>query len=236
MDSSIRTRLKSTRAWIWIAVVLILGAAIAVALVLWARSHLPSEKRPDLWFEVAKAGVQLGVVAVLGGLVALALRSVDAAREDRRSVREYRLSILHDLLDAYNGIKTARRTLRAFGLQMPQSGSLSAGQIAEYRSQSRSLMEIQLSLEKIVRELETRPDLFRASDGLRDALDDAETYVHDLGKEWEENGVWLKEGADAARLAELSELQPFLRTRDEEFYKRVSRPIRHALETIGREL
>ena len=97
-------------------------------------------------------------------------------------MREYRLSILHDLLDAYNGIKTARRSLPAFCLQMPQSGSLSAGQIAEYRSQSRSLMEIQLSLEKIVRELETRPDLFRASDGLRDALDDAETYVHDLGR------------------------------------------------------
>ena len=234
MGSWIRTRLSSAPAWIWIAVFLSLG--ISIFLVFWARSNLPAAQRSDVWLEVAKAGVQLGVIAVLGGLVTLALRSVDAAREDRRRLREYRLSILHDLLASYNGIKTARRILRAFGFRMPTSGRLSAEQIAEYRAQSRSLIEIQLSLEKIVRELEARPDLFADSDDLRAALGDAGDYVHDVGKEWEENGAWLKEGVQAAKLANLRALQGFLRTRDTDFDQRVSKPIASALKTMGGQL
>jgi len=214
-----------------------LGSGLTAALLLVSLGAwlLPSSRRPDIWFEVAKAGVQLGVVVILGGVVAAALRYLDATREDRRRLQEYRLGVFHDLLAAYTRIKAARRTLRAFGFRATVDAGLDADQVAEYRAQMRLLLHSQLSLEKVRRELATRPDLFRDT-SLRDSISGPEKYVHSLVNEWEEKGVMITDGADAGRLGTLSELQAFLGPADQTFRENLSRPMEDVQAAMRSEL
>jgi hypothetical protein len=94
----------------------------------------------DLWFEVAKAGVQLVTIGVLGGTLTAAwkiitdMRQEEAAKEakklqdaaateakerDREIERNEKIRAeLVSLFDTYNGVKTVRRTIRSLGLDL----------------------------------------------------------------------------------------------------------------------
>ena len=115
--------MKHSAFW-WLVVVLVCGLLAGAGLVAAGLLFTSSSRRSDIWIDLAKAGVQLGVVVVIGGVIATLLRSFDDYRDYRRREREYRLSVFHDLLGAYKGLKAARRTLRAFGFRAPASGTL----------------------------------------------------------------------------------------------------------------
>lgn len=79
------------------------------------------------WLEVAKAGVQILAVAVVGGLAAAAWKTREQRREkdaddklreeEGRSERRAKIRAeLAELVDLYNDVKTVRRTLRNLGL------------------------------------------------------------------------------------------------------------------------
>jgi hypothetical protein len=68
------------------------------------------------WLEVAKAGVQLVAVAVLGGAAAWAWRARERARDQEAERKAKLRSELAELVALYNDGKNVRRTLRSLGL------------------------------------------------------------------------------------------------------------------------
>jgi hypothetical protein len=107
------------RARDWTTLAFLGGALIAVVLV--AASQIIPEKPPEVWPEVAKAGVQIGLVGLVASGVTHLLGRATAARDRDRRIEAYRLRIFGELVEAYNGIKAVRRTLRALGLREPQA-------------------------------------------------------------------------------------------------------------------
>jgi hypothetical protein len=172
----------------WRQLALFVGVALAVAAVAILAGILFSDKRPDLAFEAGKAGLQLGVVTVFGAGVALGLRQFDVARDERARLREYRLSVFRDTVDAYHKVKTVRRTLRALDLVPPASGSVSSKQADEFHAQMCALNEAELSLEKIRREIEGQEEAFPTASKQLSGLSAMERYLRDILRVWETPG------------------------------------------------
>jgi len=128
--------------------VFLAGVAISAGLVI--ASLVVPEEPPDVWPELLKAGVQIGLVGLVASGVTQMLGSA-------RDLREYRLRIFNELAESYNGIKAVRRTLRGLGFRQPSAGDqVTADQADKYFDQMQSLIASQLALERINRELETR--------------------------------------------------------------------------------
>lgn len=70
----------------------------------------------DFWLEVAKAGVQLVAVAVLGGMAAAAWRARERNRDQEAERKAKLRGELAELVRLYNDVKKVRRTLRSLGL------------------------------------------------------------------------------------------------------------------------
>ena len=86
-----------------------------------------------------------------------------------------------------------------------------------------SLVECQLSLERVGRELRTS--------GPRDARDawgairTAEKYVHDIVEDWEIHGVEITEGVPTSELTDLNHLQSFLGPAEQGFLENATKPM-----------
>jgi hypothetical protein len=187
--------------------VFLLGLVIAVVITalgtLWADEL-------DFWGELAKAGIQLGVVVVGGAVLTTMISVLQAERENRRQESEaLRLSILRDLTTAYDGLKEARRTLRASGLRSP-SGELTAEQVDEFGAEMRSLNKLQLSLERCAKKIRTQSGMLANAGLLACHISRLEEYAHELIQEWEENSEEIVPGGDARSVANLQALQRFL--------------------------
>jgi hypothetical protein len=186
-----------------------------------------SESRSsELWFEVAKAGLQLLAIAVLGGAVAWAFRSLDAGRDDRRRRDEYLASVANDLWDAYNRIKAVRRRLIAAGFRKRDAGlssePLTEEQVAELRGQMIELIDAQLMLERLARGVETQPSLYSPSGKeIGSSLRRAERYVNDAIDDWETCGRKIEAGRDMDTVKQLLERE------------RVKRPLEQFHEFLG---
>ena len=70
----------------------------------------------DFWLEVAKAGVQLVSVAVLGGIAAGAWRARERSRDQEAERKTKLRGERAELVALYNDVKEVRRTLRSLGL------------------------------------------------------------------------------------------------------------------------
>jgi hypothetical protein len=208
----------------WVRRALTGAAVIAVALLIIGLAATAPSKRADLWFEAAKAGLQLGVVVIVGAVVGYALRYLEAERElarrreeaerqEQRRLDQYRLNLARDLLAAYNDVKRVRRTLRAYGFASTDRGiELTADQVAEFRKQMNSLIEAQLSLEMVKREIQGQDRVFDADAlGLVKRLSDAEKYVSDVIHDWETYGTAIDVDRDASdAMSDFKQLQGFL--------------------------
>jgi hypothetical protein len=158
--------------------------AIATALIA-VGTWFADDKSSDVALEAAKAGLQLGVLTIVSGVVAQGLKSFNDGLEDRRRLNEYRLTVFRDTVDAYHKVKTVRRTLRAAGLSVPAPGPLRADQVDQFDEQMRALNEAELSLERVRRELEAQSAAFaNASAHLAD-LDACEKYLRKVLESWE---------------------------------------------------
>jgi len=185
---------------------------------------------------MAKGGIQLFVVVVVGTAVAYAFRREESERDHRRRLDEYRRGVLLELVEAYNRIKEVRRTLRAYGFRSPRSDTqsadtLSADQSNEFQTQMRVLAKAQLSLEKIRREIGAQPQIFRThgDDRIECLIRKAGDYVNKVVDDWEKSGVTIVAGADAHLLDDkdnFKNLQAFLdRARHGQFEQEVSDPV-----------
>lgn len=98
-----RNRLVAPQ-WHWPAAIFLTVAAVAVAMIVAGKSG-----SDDFALELAKAGLQLLVVAIFGGAVSQAFRSLDAHREELRRIDAYRAATVDKLFDAYHQVKAVRR-------------------------------------------------------------------------------------------------------------------------------
>jgi hypothetical protein len=173
------------------------AVALAVAVAFIALGASYTSHPGDLWFELAKAGMQLFAVGILGAVVAAALRILDDHRQDRRRRDEYRAETAGELLDAYHRIKAVRRKLRAAGFRSPGWGTVSAEQSADFRAQMDLLDDAQLALEKVARDVKAQPGVFQPHQVvIGSKIRQAEQYVHDVISDWEKHGQEVKTGAD----------------------------------------
>jgi hypothetical protein len=80
---------RADRVTLFLAATFLGATAIAVALAVVGYVQAPS-RRSDLWFEVGKGGIELGVVSIIGGAIAFAFKRLEVRREPssrwRRSV------------------------------------------------------------------------------------------------------------------------------------------------------
>jgi hypothetical protein len=212
----------------------ILGLALAIALVVFGAKMAP-KLRDQFWIEIAKAGAQLGIISIIGGGIALALRlleslrqedraHLESRREERRILNEYRLNVLRDVTTSYNRIKAVRRTLRAFGFRAPAS-PLTPDQVTEFRSQMKSLNEAQLALERLKREVKVQSDSFCEAEQIRQELETAEKYINHVIEDWEQHAVNVVAGAVPTVITSMRSLQDFLDKPQKGFGKGAADPI-----------
>jgi hypothetical protein len=149
-----RHRAPGISARAWTALALLGGALIAVVLV--AASQIIPEEPPEVWPDVAKAGVQIGLVGLRrpgshgcsGAPPQHEARPVGSKRIDSASLVS---------LSTHTTASTRCAELFALGFRSPSgTGRLTTEQANEFLSEMRSLVSCQLALEHIKRELETR--------------------------------------------------------------------------------
>jgi hypothetical protein len=170
-------------AWILVGSVALVGIVVFLFGYETTRNLAP-DVAPSLSAEAAKVGLQVAFAGVGGAIVAALLRYVDAIREERRRVREYLLQTLTEAVAAYNGVKAARRRLRAIGLEHVAEGAMTEEQEKAFVAEMDSLSDIQLSLEAIKRRTKARADVFGPV--LFDDVDELERYVGRVLKYWEQ--------------------------------------------------
>jgi hypothetical protein len=197
-----------------IGIILVFAFAVAVALTI--VGLVLSSQRSDLWLEVAKAGLQLGVIVLVGGAVTYGFNFLESERATDVHHDEYRLGVIRNLIESYNRIKSARRTLRAYGFRKPQvprpnAQQFTAEQVDAYRKQMLVLVEAQLKLEEISREIKAQPQVFKHSKALEVLIHTGESYVNKVIEEWEKCGVDVVTGAHAGHTTDVFDhLQNFL--------------------------
>jgi hypothetical protein len=197
---------------------------------------LAGDQRTDIAADVAKGGIQLGVIGLLTTAVTQALKRLNdqrdaaqrraeaerekreaqaaAAREDTRRLNEYRLTVFRDAVEAYNRIKTVRRTLRSAGLPTQAGNCLAPWQIDEFDRQMRILNEAELSLEKIEREVEARSELFPNVGKEASALTASQRYIRKVLNAWEKRSL-LSVEPDVHQEKAIAHVRDFLAKRRE---------------------
>jgi hypothetical protein len=187
--------------WFWPAVFTLVAAAVAALLILlgWITAGSRSD---EVSLELVKTGLEIAAVVVLGSAVAAAFRTRDERRVDELRIGEYRAATLTELWAAYHRIKAVRRTLLPGFDKAKPGSSLSAKQSADFHAQMDVLNDAQLTLERLVREVEGQKQLFdQHGDCIAGLLGRAEHYVNGVIGDWEKHGLQVKEQADFAELA-----------------------------------
>src|SRR5207244_856571 len=139
------------------------------------------------WVELAKAGIQLVVVIGLGAVVSFVLRMLDVSRERRRTRDERRFATFQQLVKAYHQLKFVRRSLRMVGLR-DGPDKLFPEQVDALRSGMATVVDVNLTVEQIFRELDAR-SVFEGAAEIQDHLGRLLEYVENLVDEWESHGM-----------------------------------------------
>ena len=186
--------------------------AMVVAAALTGIGVLLADDQHKVALAAATAGIQLGAITVIGAVVTQALRDYNDAREDQRRLNEYRMTVFRDTVDAYNSVKTVRRTLRAQGFAMQSDGPLSPEQIIDFNAQMGALNEAELSLEKIERELKAQEETFASAWASIQDLKDCQKYLRKVLEVWE-TGALLTTRRNKRQEESLESLKTFLARR-----------------------
>ena len=241
-------------AWRLLALLTCLGV-VAILTAAW-RAHLTQDKWLDeLWLEVAKAGVQVVAVGVLGGALAAVWRNITARREakvaedakerDREIQRNDKIRAeLVSLVALYNGVKSVRRIVRSLGLDLKtypdderetarQTAILSEEQARGFHAQMLILSGLQLEFESRARQFGQTNFLGDDTEQVVTNLGRIEDHLNRVLELWEESGWTIQQGT---RLALVSDgLKLLLRVR-EYLRPEVSDPLREITELINKHV
>jgi hypothetical protein len=187
----------------WLLTLLALGLAVIVVGA-W-RAHLTHDTWFDgLWLDVAKAGVQLVAVGVLGGALAAVWRNITVQREmnDREIAEQRELKAkeaaeerereierndkiraeLISLVALYNSVKSIRRVLRSLGMDLKtypegeRDNAMRRGLTSEQAEGFHAQMQI---LSKLQLDFESKAKQFGQTNFLDD---DTDQVVKNLGR------------------------------------------------------
>jgi hypothetical protein len=195
-----------------------IGIVVVALIVAGVLLYLGATHSGDVWLEVAKGGIQLLVIVILGGAVAAGFRMQDdrrrregmeqenrltnqrrredIEREDRERLDAYRADFVDELWGAYHRVKAVRRILTAYGFGS-MSGEFTVEQCREFDQQMKELDDAQLTLEKLKRDVEGQGDLYEPErKAILVRLKSAERYVRDVIKDWEQSGPNVRPGED----------------------------------------
>jgi hypothetical protein len=220
----------------WVA----LGLVAAVSLV-GLIYFLVDPPRPNTFaFEVAKAAVQILVVAVIGTVAALLLREFELRRreaaeelskeEQRRQVRvQFLRTVLDGVLGSYHRVKGIRRRLFA-DTESSAGGSID---LNTYDDHMHALIEEQLQFEKFKR-LAPVLELDKSVTASFEAKSErVEKYLNRVLDEYKENRYRVAEAEGAVPIATLPRLAAFRRGGD---FTIVSGGVRSLVEVLETEI
>jgi len=188
--------------------------AMLVAAALTGIGVLFADDQHRVALAAATAGIQLGAITVIGAVVTQALKDYNDAREDRHRLNEYRMTVFRDTVDAYNSVKTVRRTLRALGFATQSDGPLSPEQVIDFNAQMSALNEAELWLEKIEREVVAQKEKFANAWAHVSGLEDTQKYLRKVLNVWE-TGALLTARRNERQEESLKSLRTFLAKRSE---------------------
>lgn len=220
---------SNSQIWYAMAAIFVIGVFLAVLGGI-------QDSHSQIWLEIGKSGLQLSVVAVLGGSVGFLWKRIDQLRRERDQRDAHQLEILREVIEAYNRIKSARRFLRALGFRPAQGGTLTSDQVTGFEAQLASLNAAQLSLERIKREVEAQPSLFPEPAHILCSLKKVEKYVHEVVEDWEDHGESISAGASKQGLECLKNLTKFLGSSKQGFREHAADPMETLEKAIRKQL
>jgi hypothetical protein len=223
-DLELRKRLRRHAAWWLLALLTVLGL-VAIITGAWLARLTPDKGKwlDALWLEVAKAGVQVVAVGVLGGALAAIWQNISARRE-RESERNDKIRAeLISLVALYNDVKTVRRILRSLGLdlktypdaeqqQVGQNAVLTAEQARGFHAQMLILSGLQLGFEAKVKQFGQTDFLDEDTGKVVEALSRIEEHLNQVLVLWEQSGWTIREGTTLAVVSD--GLEKLFRVRD----------------------
>jgi hypothetical protein len=140
----------------------------------------------DLPTEIAKALLQLVVVAAAGHVVSILITKANNQRQDLMRANELRHALLARLNKAYSDVKKIRRLARASSERTPVATApqLSIPKSAFHRY-LQALNDAQLELELLARDVKTNEALFTDARDIIDHLDGMEKFLNRIVGEYE---------------------------------------------------
>lgn len=203
--------------WLVLGVIAFLGLGATVAAAYWAHRTTDTWVE-DLLFEVARAGVQIFAIGVLGGAAAAAWRAREARREARAKVREELVAVV----GLYNDVKRVRRILKSQGLDLGARRSpdppvdhpeqFTNQQVEVFHAQMLALTDLQLQFESKVRQFGQTNLLGKDTGEVVELLGQIETHLHKVLKQaWEQRAWTVRTGSDVSVVSDA--LQPLFRKR-----------------------
>jgi hypothetical protein len=146
--------------------------------------------------EAYRTLLQFFLVAVVGGAVSLLYQAFNRQAEMRAkraqhdedravAVRETRQRYLGELISLYNSVKKSRRLLRAHAIVHEPATGGGRVRLAKYDELLQIVLDAQLSLETLARNLRAEGGLFATETGLVSSVTTAEAYLRELITEFE---------------------------------------------------
>jgi len=185
-----------------------------------------------IWFEVAKLGLQLAGVTVIGGLVSLGFRLWEKLRDEDRHLNENRQALVLEIISFYEEVKSVRRTLRAVGLRSATKLAVTPQRAAGYHEQMILLNKAQLAFERVGRKVVAFPTAVANPPEVLVAAEKIEKYLHKLIKEWEDKGALLAAPTTTDELR-MENLQDFIGDdKHTRFHSDVAGPLKQMVKAV----
>lgn len=218
---ALRKRLRRDAVW-WLLLAFLTFLGLAAIITGAWLAHLTPHKDKwlnALWLEVAKAGVQVVAVGVLGGALAAIWQNIRARRdheiERNNKIRDHEIerndkirAELVSLVDLYNGVKAVRRHLRSLGLDLQtypnneqeqaKNALLTEEQARGFHEQMLILSGLQLGFEAKVRQFGQTNFLDDDTVKVVEALGCIEEHLNQVLDLWEQRGWTIRKGTPLA--------------------------------------
>lgn len=225
--------------WLWLALL----AAVAVGLAAILIGGWVNGWSDELWLEIAKGGVQLLGVGVLGGALTLIWRDVSMRREQKSERNLKILTETASIIALYNQVKAVRRVLRSLGLDLnphkdkqdrpERSESLTAKQARGFHKQMLVLNGLQLEFESKLKQFGQTNIFGKDNPQIVTLLRQIEHHLNGVLSLWEDRGWTIDEGTPLREVSDgLKRL--FLVTGKDDFGPNVSDPIKVVVRLTGK--